>query len=89
MTIKTIAYHSPEYEEMLALRYRILREPWGLNFSEKDLQQEKDDVFRATASNVILQKVRLHRAFPQGRTAKPSTKSNVGRREHGHTMLRQ
>jgi len=47
MTIKIIAYHSPEYEEMLALRYRILREPWGLNFSEKDMQQEKDDVFIA------------------------------------------
>jgi predicted GNAT family N-acyltransferase len=45
MTIKNIAYQSPEYHEMLALRYRILREPWGLNFSEEDLQREKDDIF--------------------------------------------
>ena len=43
--MEVIAYHSPEYHEMLALRYKMLREPWGLNFSEKDLQQEKDDIF--------------------------------------------
>ena len=45
MTVKIIAYQSPEYQEMLALRYRILREPLGLQFSDEDLQQEKDDIF--------------------------------------------
>ena len=45
MEIAVITYHSPEYDEMLALRYEILREPWGLCFSEEDLQQEKDDIF--------------------------------------------
>ena len=43
--MELIAYHSPEYHEMLALRYKILREPLGLTFSEEDLQREKDDVF--------------------------------------------
>ena len=45
MKFSIISFHSPEYHEMLALRYRILREPWGMNFSEDDLQQEKDDIF--------------------------------------------
>jgi len=43
--MKIIAYQSPDYHEMLALRYKILREPWGLNFSEEDLQRETDDIF--------------------------------------------
>jgi len=43
----SIDYCSPEYHEMLALRYKILREPWGLHFSEEDLQREKDDIFIA------------------------------------------
>ena len=47
MAVKIIAYQSPEYHEMLALRYRILREPWGLHFSEEDLQREKEDIFIA------------------------------------------
>jgi len=49
--MKIIAYHSPEYYEMLSLRYKILREPWGLNFSEEDLQREKDDIFIAHHKN--------------------------------------
>jgi predicted GNAT family N-acyltransferase len=36
---------------MLALRYKILREPLGLNFSEDDLQREKDDIFIACCEN--------------------------------------
>jgi len=43
--MKIIEYHSPEYHEMLALRYKILRAPLGLVFSQENLQQEKDDVF--------------------------------------------
>ena len=51
MQIAVIEYHSPEYHEMLALRYKILREPLGLNFSEDDLQREKDDIFIACREN--------------------------------------
>ena len=49
--MEIIAYQTPEYHEMLALRYKILREPLGLNFSDADLQQEKDDVFIACREN--------------------------------------
>jgi len=49
--MEIIAYKSPEYHEMLSLRYKMLREPWGLNYSEEDLQQEKDDVFIAYRNN--------------------------------------
>ena len=49
--MEIIAYNSPEYHEMLALRYKILRAPLGLNFSEEDLQQEKDDIFIACREN--------------------------------------
>ena len=46
-----IAYQSPEYQEMVALRYKILREPLGLFFSEDDLQREKNDAFIAYYEN--------------------------------------
>lgn len=38
-----IKYGSPEYEEMLLLRTKILREPLGLIFSKEDLEKDKDD----------------------------------------------
>jgi len=51
LKIGIIAYQSPEYDEMLALRYKKLRAPLGLNFSEEDLQREKDDIFIACSEN--------------------------------------
>ena len=51
LRMEIIAYQSPEYREMLALRYKILREPLGLNFSDADLQREKDDIFIACREN--------------------------------------
>ena len=50
-SIESIPYQSPEYREMLALRFKILRKPLGLNFSERDLQCEKDDIFIACSAN--------------------------------------
>lgn len=38
-----IKYGSPEYEEMLVLRTKILREPLGLTFSTEDLEKDKND----------------------------------------------
>lgn len=40
-----IKYKSPEYDEMLALRYEVLRKPLGLTFSEEAIANEKDDIF--------------------------------------------
>jgi predicted GNAT family N-acyltransferase len=42
--LKVITYDSPEYEKMVALRYKILREPLGLVFTEQDLEKDKDDI---------------------------------------------
>lgn len=39
-----IEYGSPDYEEMLALRTKILRQPLGLIFTEEDLARDKDDI---------------------------------------------
>ncbi|WP_165020562.1 GNAT family N-acetyltransferase [Dysgonomonas sp. ZJ279] len=45
MQFDIIKYDTPEYHEMVALRYRILREPLGLSFTEADLKKEADDIF--------------------------------------------
>mgnify|MGYP000901089633 CR=1 FL=1 len=39
-----IKYKSREYDQMLTLRTKVLREPLGLNFSDKDLQADEDDI---------------------------------------------
>ena len=41
--IRQIGYNSIEYKEMVQLRYRILRAPLGLTFTENDLQKDKKD----------------------------------------------
>lgn len=38
---KIIKHGSSEYDEMINLRYKILREPLGLSFSENDLEKDK------------------------------------------------
>ncbi|NDV68188.1 GNAT family N-acetyltransferase [Dysgonomonas sp. 25] len=40
---KEIIYGTSEHQEMIALRNRILREPWGLSFSDEDLKKERND----------------------------------------------
>jgi Predicted acyltransferase len=44
MNLTTITYKSEAYWEMVELRNKILREPFGLVFSEDDLLREKDDM---------------------------------------------
>lgn len=39
-----IEYRSKAYDEMVALRSRVLREPLGLIFSDEDLLSESDDI---------------------------------------------
>lgn len=39
-----IEYKSKAYDEMVALRYKVLREPLGLTFSEQDLSVDIDDI---------------------------------------------
>lgn len=42
--IRLITYGSCDYQDMVALRDKILRKPLGLHFTEKYLQQEINDV---------------------------------------------
>lgn len=44
MPIKQIDYGTKEYDQMVKLRYEILRRPLKLNFSEEQLQEEKNDI---------------------------------------------
>lgn len=44
MALKQILHGSPEYQQMIQLRYEILRKPLGLEFSDEDLAKEKDDI---------------------------------------------
>ena len=44
MALKIIDYGSKEYQQMVNLRYEILRKPLGLQFSKEELEQEKDEI---------------------------------------------
>lgn len=44
MALKQIDHGSKEYQQMVDLRFQILRKPLGLSFSEEDLAVEKDDI---------------------------------------------
>ncbi len=47
MPIKQIDHGTKEYEQMLALRYEILRKPLSLSFSTEELDKEKNDILIA------------------------------------------
>ncbi|HVM88889.1 MAG TPA: GNAT family N-acetyltransferase [Puia sp.] len=44
MALKIIDHGSKEYQQMISLRYEMLRKPLGLNFTQKELDDEQDDV---------------------------------------------
>jgi predicted GNAT family N-acyltransferase len=44
MALKQIYYGSKDYEQMVKLRYEIMRKPLGLSFTEEELSTEKDDI---------------------------------------------
>jgi predicted GNAT family N-acyltransferase len=44
MPIKQIDYGTPEYDQMIKLRYEILRKPLKLTFHHEDLEKEKKDI---------------------------------------------
>ena len=47
MGLKQIDHGTKEYKQMIALRYSILREPLGLNFTNEELEKEKDNILIA------------------------------------------
>lgn len=44
MALKILDYGSPEYRQMIKMRDEILRKPLGLNFSEEELEKEKENL---------------------------------------------
>lgn len=44
MAIKVIDHGSKEYQQMVDLRYHMLRKPLGLSFEHDELEKEKKDV---------------------------------------------
>ena len=44
MQAKVIIFGTSDYNNMVDLRYRILREPLGLTFTPEYLEKEKDDI---------------------------------------------
>jgi predicted GNAT family N-acyltransferase len=44
MPLKQIDYGSKEYDQMLQLRYEVLREPLGLTFTPEELERAKKDI---------------------------------------------
>lgn len=47
MGLKQIDYGTPEYKQMVELRYQILRQPLGLAFSLEELEEENNDILIA------------------------------------------
>lgn len=47
MALKIIDYGTPEYQQMIKMREDILRKPLGLNFEEKELESEKNNLLIA------------------------------------------
>ncbi len=44
MAIKLIDHGSREYQQMVDLRYNMLRKPLGLSFTPEELEREKNDI---------------------------------------------
>jgi len=47
MALKIVDHGSPEYQQMVKLRDEMLRKPLGLNFTEQELDNEKDNMLIA------------------------------------------
>jgi predicted GNAT family N-acyltransferase len=47
MPIKIIDHNTAEYQQMIDLRYQILRQPLGLSFRQEELDREKEDILIA------------------------------------------
>lgn len=48
MGLKQIDHSTSDYQKVIQLRYSILRAPLGLNFSQDDLDKEKDHIHIAS-----------------------------------------
>ncbi len=55
MALKMIQHGSKEFEQMVALRYQMLRKPLGLVFTEEELEKEKNNVLLGCFDDDVLE----------------------------------
>lgn len=55
MALRLIDYGTPAYDQMVALRYEILRKPLGLFFYMDDLKEEKNDLLIGCFDDDVLE----------------------------------
>lgn len=51
MRLELLKYGSPLHDEMVRLRNKILREPWGISFNPNDIEKEINDYLLACLEN--------------------------------------
>jgi len=67
MEIKIIPYGGKEYEQMVGLRYDVLRKPLGLQFSQEYLAKDKDATLIAAYESGEIQGCCILRERTDGR----------------------
>jgi predicted GNAT family N-acyltransferase len=70
INVKEIEFGSPEQIESIYLRYKVLREPLGLNFDENDLAKEYQDFHIAAYANGELVGILLLKPIENSEIAK-------------------
>src|SRR6188768_3825836 len=54
MGLKQIDHGTKEYEQMVNLRYEIMRRPLGLTFLQDELEKEKNDILIASFDEDVM-----------------------------------
>lgn len=54
MGLKQIDHGSKEYQQMIALRYDVMRKPLGLDFAPEELAKEIDDILIAAFDEEVM-----------------------------------
>jgi predicted GNAT family N-acyltransferase len=54
MALKMIDHGTKEYQQMVNLRYEILRKPLGLKFAPEELEREKEDILIGAFDEEVL-----------------------------------
>jgi GNAT superfamily N-acetyltransferase len=54
MALKMIDHGTKEYQQIVNLRYEILRKPLGLQFTQEELEREKEDILIGAFDEEVL-----------------------------------
>lgn len=92
MTITLLEFATPEYDEAVRLRYDVLREPLGLDFTAEDLEKEWQDVHFAAydeSDNLLgYMQLRVDAAAPKvARMKQVAVKASIQKKGVGTQMV--